>query len=58
MEMVGAKERTFAGTFVHMFFSIGFLFIAGMAYLLQDSWRLFQVAITLVPGVFFMSYWW
>lgn len=58
MEMVGPGKRLFAGTIVHMFFSIGFLFIAGLAYLIQDSWRIFQVVVTLVPGVFFISYWW
>lgn len=58
MEMVGAGKRLFAGVIVHMFFSLGFLLIAGLAYSIQDSWRLFQVAITLVPGILFMSYWW
>ncbi|KAL0280892.1 UNVERIFIED_CONTAM: hypothetical protein PYX00_002054 [Menopon gallinae] len=58
MEMVGPGKRLFAGTIVHMFFSIGFLLIAGLAYSLQDSWRMFQVTITLVPGLLFMSYWW
>lgn len=58
MEMVGPGKRLFAGTIVHMFFSIGFLLIAGFAYAIQDSWRIFQVVITLVPGVLFISYWW
>ncbi|KAK6633937.1 hypothetical protein RUM44_004544 [Polyplax serrata] len=58
MEMVGPGKRLFAGTIVHMFFSIGFLLIAGFAYALQDNWRIFQVVITLVPGILFMSYWW
>lgn len=57
--MVGPSKRLYAGTFVHMFFSIGFLLIALIAYLTADySWRIFQVTITLIPGAFLMSYWW
>lgn len=57
MEMVGSTYRLFAGVAVMMFFSLGYVLTAGFAYLLMDSWREFQIGITL-PGLVFMCYYW
>lgn len=56
MEMVGAKDRLFAGVIVMMFFSFGYVLTAGFAYLITD-WRWLQIGLTL-PGLLFLSYWW
>ncbi|XP_017009318.2 organic cation transporter-like protein [Drosophila takahashii] len=56
MEMVGPDKRLYAGIFVMMFFSVGFMLTAGFAYFVHD-WRWLQIALTL-PGVIFMCYYW
>lgn len=56
MEMVGPSKRLFAGIFVMMFFSVGFMLTALFAYFVHD-WRWLQIALTL-PGLIFMSYYW
>ncbi|KAH8363040.1 hypothetical protein KR084_004647 [Drosophila pseudotakahashii] len=56
MEMVGPDKRLYAGIFVMMFFSLGFMLTAGFAYFVHD-WRWLQIALTL-PGVIFMCYYW
>lgn len=56
MEMVGPSKRLFAGIFVMMFFSVGFMLTAAFAYFVHD-WRWLQIALTL-PGLLFMCYYW
>uniref|UniRef100_A0A1I8PZ51 Major facilitator superfamily (MFS) profile domain-containing protein n=1 Tax=Stomoxys calcitrans TaxID=35570 RepID=A0A1I8PZ51_STOCA len=56
MEMVGPSMRLFAGIFVMMFFSVGFMLTAAFAYFVHD-WRWLQIALTL-PGLLFMCYYW
>ncbi|KAH8381993.1 hypothetical protein KR009_001276 [Drosophila setifemur] len=56
MEMVGPAKRLYAGIFVMMFFSVGFMLTAGFAYFVHD-WRWLQIALTL-PGLIFMCYYW
>ncbi|XP_043071000.1 organic cation transporter-like protein [Drosophila grimshawi] len=56
MEMVGPTKRLYAGIFVMMFFSVGYMLTAGFAYFIHD-WRWLQIALTL-PGLIFMGYYW
>ncbi|XP_039494150.1 organic cation transporter-like protein [Drosophila santomea] len=56
MEMVGPDKRLYAGIFVMMFFSVGFMLTAVFAYFVHD-WRWLQIALTL-PGLIFMFYYW
>ncbi|EDV44241.1 uncharacterized protein Dana_GF16119 [Drosophila ananassae] len=56
MEMVGPAKRLYAGIFVMMFFSVGFMLTAAFAYFVHD-WRWLQIALTL-PGLLFMCYYW
>ncbi|XP_026679607.1 organic cation transporter protein-like [Diaphorina citri] len=56
LEMVGPSKRIIAGTVIHMFFSIGFLLIAGLAYFVHD-WRHLDILVTL-PGLIYLAYWW
>lgn len=56
MEMVGPSSRLFAGVAVQMFFSFGYIALAGFSHFFAD-WREFQIAITL-PGLVFMCYYW
>ncbi|XP_030375914.1 organic cation transporter-like protein [Scaptodrosophila lebanonensis] len=56
MEMMGPAKRVYAGIFVMMFFSAGYMLIVGFAYFIHD-WRNLQIALTL-PGLFFLSYYW
>ncbi|CAH0548140.1 unnamed protein product [Brassicogethes aeneus] len=55
LEMVGPKNRTLAGTIIHMFFSLGYMLLAVIAYYITE-WRRLQLALTL-PGVLFLCYW-
>ncbi|EDW80821.1 uncharacterized protein Dwil_GK11734 [Drosophila willistoni] len=56
MEMVGPSKRLFAGIFVCMFFSLGYMLTAVFAYFVHD-WRNLQIALTL-PGLIFLCYYW
>ncbi|EDW67543.1 organic cation transporter-like protein [Drosophila virilis] len=56
MEMVGPAKRLYAGIFVMMFFSIGYMLTAAFAYFIHD-WRWLQIGLTL-PGLLFMCYYW
>ncbi|XP_022209403.2 organic cation transporter-like protein [Drosophila obscura] len=56
MEMVGPAKRLYAGIFVMMFFSVGFMLTAAFAYFIHD-WRWLQIGLTL-PGLIFMCYYW
>lgn len=54
--MVGKESRLYAGTFVMMFFSAGYILSGGIAYFIHD-WRWLQATLT-IPGILFLSYWW
>ncbi|KAH8367058.1 hypothetical protein KR200_005015 [Drosophila serrata] len=56
LEMVGPAKRLYAGIFVMMFFSVGFMLTAAFAYFVHD-WRWLQIALTL-PGLIFLCYYW
>lgn len=56
MEMVGQKKRMLTGVVSLMFFSIGYMLLAGFAYFIRN-WRLLQAALT-VPGIIFLVYKW
>ncbi|KAH8417604.1 hypothetical protein KR222_002465 [Zaprionus bogoriensis] len=56
MEMVGPSKRLYAGIFVMMFFSLGYMLTAAFAYYIHH-WRWLQIALTL-PGLIFMGYYW
>ncbi|KAH8347198.1 hypothetical protein KR059_006564 [Drosophila kikkawai] len=56
LEMVGPAKRLYAGIFVMMFFSVGFMLTAAFAYFVHD-WRWLQIALTL-PGLIFLGYYW
>ncbi|KAH9489646.1 hypothetical protein Btru_045564 [Bulinus truncatus] len=55
-ELVGPKYRVVAGFVNQCFYSIGFMTLAGIAYLIRD-WRYLEMAITF-PVVLFSLYWW
>lgn len=57
MEMVGQSYRLFAGVACMMFFSTGYVLTAAFAYVFDDSWREFQIALT-IPGFIFLIYYW
>lgn len=54
-ELVGPNYRVHAGFMIQGFYSIGFLSLSLIAYLIRD-WRYIEVAIT-VPVVLFAFYW-
>ncbi|XP_055954391.1 organic cation/carnitine transporter 2-like [Patella vulgata] len=55
-ELVGPKYRLFVGIMILMFYSVGYMTLSGMAYVLRD-WRYLELAITL-PVLLFAAYWW
>ena len=57
MEMVGPRWRVAAGTLCQYYYTLGYLLMAAVAYLLNHDWHLLQVALSL-PCVLFLSYWW
>jgi len=57
MEMVGPQYRVMAGTICQYYYTFGYLTMAGLAFLLNDSWQLLQIVLTL-PSILFLSYWW
>ncbi|XP_008215741.1 organic cation transporter protein [Nasonia vitripennis] len=56
LEMVGPQKRLIAGVGCQLFFTAGYIMIAGFAYYITD-WRMLQLALT-VPSVAFLLYWW
>uniref|UniRef100_A0A8D8RIR3 Organic cation transporter protein n=1 Tax=Cacopsylla melanoneura TaxID=428564 RepID=A0A8D8RIR3_9HEMI len=56
LEMVGPSKRIIAGSLIHMFFSIGFMLIAALAYYVHD-WRKLDFLVT-VPGLAYLPYYW
>ena len=57
MEMVGPRYRVVAGTLCQYYYTLGYLLMALVAYLLNYNWHLLQVALS-APCVLFLSYWW
>ncbi|XP_046592505.1 organic cation transporter protein isoform X1 [Neodiprion lecontei] len=56
LEMVGPKKRLVAGVGCQLFFTTGYILVAGFAYHITD-WRYLQIAIT-IPSLAFLVYWW
>ncbi|XP_026174576.1 organic cation transporter protein [Mastacembelus armatus] len=55
-EWTGSKQRMLAGIFTDYFFGLGYVMLAGVAYLIRD-WRKLQLAIS-TPGFLFIVYIW
>ena len=51
-----SMARVLAGTLCQYYYTTGYLVMAGLAYLLHDSWQLLQIVLTL-PSILFLSYW-
>ncbi|XP_061177652.1 organic cation transporter protein-like [Saccostrea echinata] len=56
LEMVGPSKRVWAGIVIHVFFTIGLLYLAGVGYLLRD-WQYISIAVA-APCALYLSYWW
>ncbi|XP_012259249.2 organic cation transporter protein-like [Athalia rosae] len=56
LEMVGPKKRLVAGMGCQLFFSSGYILVAGLAYYFTN-WRTLQIVFT-IPSVVFLAYWW
>ena len=57
MEMVGPRYRVVAGTLCQYYYTAGYIFMAAVAYSLNQDWHLLQVVLSL-PCLLFLSYWW
>ena len=57
LELVGPSKRTLAGILCWFFETGGLLMAVGLAYLIQDNWRLLQGFYTL-PALLFYAYAW
>ncbi|XP_072550580.1 organic cation transporter protein [Salminus brasiliensis] len=55
-EWTGPKHRMLAGIITDYFFGVGYILLAGVAYLIRD-WRKLQLAIS-APGFIFIFYIW
>ena len=55
--MVGKESRVHAGVVIQLFYSVGFVLSAGLAFLFRHDWRWFQIAIS-IPGMFLLVFWW
>ena len=56
LEMVGPSYRMFMGTVCHYFYTIGYVTLVMVAYLLNDDWRLMQIVLC-APSLVFIGYW-
>ena len=57
MEMVGPKYRVVAGTLCQYYYTLGYLVMAAVAFLLNHNWHLLQVVLS-APCLLFLTYWW
>ncbi|XP_048840944.1 solute carrier family 22 member 6-A isoform X1 [Brienomyrus brachyistius] len=55
-EWTGQKHRMLAGLLTDYFFGLGYIMLAGVAYLIRD-WRTLQLAISLPEFLFFFYIW-
>ena len=56
VEFVGPSKRVLTGIPIHMFFTVGLLYLAGVGALVRD-WQYLQLAVG-IPSVFYIVYWW
>ena len=57
MEMVGPRYRVVAGTLCQYYYTLGYLVMAAVAFLLNHNWHLLQVVLS-APCLLFLTYWW
>ena len=55
MEVVGVSQRSFAGLFFSTFFSVGFMVLAVMAYLVRE-WRHLSLAVLLLTLLYLATW--
>ncbi|GFR88482.1 organic cation transporter protein [Elysia marginata] len=55
-ELVGPDYRVVAGFVIQIFYNLGYVILAGLAYFIRD-WRHLELTITL-PALLFGFYWW
>ncbi|XP_059142943.1 organic cation transporter protein-like [Physella acuta] len=55
-ELVGPRYRVVSGFVIQIFYGLGYVGLAGLAYFIRE-WRYLELAITL-PAVLFGAYWW
>lgn len=56
MEVVGPKLRSLYSNMVHLGWSVGFVCLPGIVWLIRD-WFWIQIALT-APYIVFMAVWW
>jgi OCT family organic cation transporter-like MFS transporter 4/5 len=56
VELVGPGKRLFAGVVNEIFFAVGLVLLAGVAFGLRD-WFWIELALS-IPTVVFISFWW
>ena len=55
-ELVGTSKRAFAGIAIRIFYSIGMMLLAVIAWLLRE-WSHIELAISVPPIIFLIYYW-
>jgi OCT family organic cation transporter-like MFS transporter 4/5 len=55
-ELFSSKMRTFAGLFLQLYWAVGMMIMAAIAYFLRD-WRMLQLALS-VPGLLVVGGFW
>ena len=56
LELVGPTKRVLTGIPLHIFFTIGLTYIAGISYWLKD-WHYIALACA-IPTVLYLFHWW
>ena len=56
LEVVGPSKRIWTGMFVQVFFAIGEMYLALVAYLIRE-WKWINLACA-IPCVIYLTYWW
>uniref|UniRef100_A0ABM0MNT3 Solute carrier family 22 member 21-like n=1 Tax=Saccoglossus kowalevskii TaxID=10224 RepID=A0ABM0MNT3_SACKO len=57
IELVGPKKRNFAGMVICIFYAMGYMLLAVIAFAVSGNWRQLEIILAVLTVPFFLYYW-